>query len=65
MNDWRIFRPAIWLGMLGIALVLLINPPEFGAVVVGVAVGLAVRTEAARRRGVSLRRRGPRPRRRR
>jgi hypothetical protein len=59
-GDWRDFRPAIWLAMLGVALVLLVSPPVIGAVLIGVAVGLAIRTAQARRRGLSLRPRGTR-----
>ncbi|MFL5861522.1 MAG: hypothetical protein ACJ780_12180 [Solirubrobacteraceae bacterium] len=50
MNGWRAYRPAIWLGMLGLALILLIEPPYLGAVVLGVAVGIAIRVRVARRR---------------
>jgi hypothetical protein len=59
-GDWRDFRPAIWIAMLGVALILLVSPPYLGAVPVGVALGLAIRTEQARRRGLSLRQRGRR-----
>ena len=27
-QDWRIYRPAIWLAMLGVALILVLNPPR-------------------------------------
>ncbi len=57
-GDWRDFRPAIWLAMLGLALILLVSPPYIGAVLIGVALGVAIRTGQARRRGVSLRARG-------
>jgi len=50
MNDWRIFRPAIWLGMLGIAILLLIQPPFFGVAIVGAAIGIALKIEVGRRR---------------
>jgi hypothetical protein len=59
-GDWRDFRPAIWLAMLGVALVFLVSPPYIGAPLIGIAFGLAIRTEQARRRGLSLRRRGKR-----
>ena len=49
-GDWRAFRPAIWLAMLGIALLLLIAPPYIGAVVIGFAIGVAARVEGRRRR---------------
>jgi len=51
MQDWRIFRPAIWLGMLGIALILVVRPAYFGAAVLGAAIGIGIRIERARRRG--------------
>ena len=50
MNNWRVFRPAIWLGMLGVALLLLVNPFFFGAVLIGAAMGIAFRIETGRRR---------------
>ena len=50
MNDWRIFRPAIWLGMVGIAILLLIQPPFFGVAIVGAALGIALKIEVGRRR---------------
>lgn len=51
MNDWRTYRPAIWLAMLGIALILLIQPPYLGAAVIGAAIGVALRIQIGRRRG--------------
>jgi hypothetical protein len=50
MQDWRAFRPAIWLAMLGVALMLLIAPFYLGVVVIGAGIGAAVRIETARRR---------------
>ncbi|HEX3975303.1 MAG TPA: hypothetical protein VHW96_03515 [Solirubrobacteraceae bacterium] len=50
MQDWRVFRPAIWLGMLGIALVLLVTPVFIGAAVVGGAIGIGLKIESGRRR---------------
>jgi hypothetical protein len=49
-NDWRVFRPAIWLAMLGIALILLVNPPYIGALALGAAIGIALRIQTRRRR---------------
>ena len=60
MNDWRIFRPAIWLAMLGVAVMLLVAPFYLGAVLLGAAAGTALRIEQGRRRlarGQSPRRR--------
>lgn len=48
-DDWRAFRPAIWLAILGVALILLITPPYIGAVALGAAIGIAVRIEGRRR----------------
>jgi hypothetical protein len=63
-GDWRVFRPAIWLAMLGIALIVVVRPPYIGAAVLGAAIGIALRIGLARRRA-SARRRGsagaPRP----
>jgi hypothetical protein len=50
MSDWRVFRPAIWLGMLGVAIMLLVAPVYIGAVVLGAAIGLGIRIETGRRR---------------
>jgi hypothetical protein len=50
MNDWRMFRPAVWIGMLGVALVLLVTPIYFGAVLLGAAIGIAFRVQTGRRR---------------
>jgi hypothetical protein len=49
VSDWRAYRPAIWLAMLGIALLLLISPPYIGALFLGAAVGVAFRIERRRR----------------
>ncbi|MGZ4166935.1 MAG: hypothetical protein ACXVRM_09305 [Solirubrobacteraceae bacterium] len=50
MQDWRAFRPAIWLAMLGVALILVIQPAYFGAALLGAAIGVAIRIEMVRRR---------------
>jgi hypothetical protein len=50
MNDWRVFRPAIWLGMLGIAVMLLVSPVYIGILFLGGALGVGVRIEMGRRR---------------
>ena len=49
-GDWRDFRPAIWLAMLGIAVMLLVAPFFIGAVFLGAAIGVAIRIEQRRRR---------------
>jgi hypothetical protein len=48
-RDWRDFRPAIWAAMIGIALMLVLNPPYIGAGFVGVAIGIAIKIERRRR----------------
>jgi hypothetical protein len=50
MNDWRMFRPAIWLAMLGVAVMLLVAPFYLGAVLLGAAIGVALRIDQRRRR---------------
>lgn len=50
MQDWRVFRPAIWLAMLGVAVMLLVAPVYIGVAVVGAAIGLGLRIQTARRR---------------
>jgi hypothetical protein len=57
-GDWRDWRPAIWLAMLGIAVMLLVNPFYFGAIFIGAAIGAAMRIHQRRRRLGG----GPRPR---
>ena len=58
-GDWKDFRPAIWLAMLGIALILVLNPPYLGAALLGAGIGIAARVQL-RRRGLPA---GPRRRR--
>jgi hypothetical protein len=63
MQDWRVFRPAIWLAMLGVALLLLIYPAYIGAAVLGGAIGVGIKIETSRRRaarGLPPQRRRPR-----
>ncbi|MEA2146640.1 MAG: hypothetical protein QOG59_2227 [Solirubrobacteraceae bacterium] len=47
-GDWKDFRPAIWLAMIGIALVLVLNP-YVGAAVLGAAIGIALKVERGHR----------------
>lgn len=49
-GDWRVYRPAIWLAMLGVALILLVAPAYIGAVVLGVSIGVGARIYTRRRR---------------
>jgi hypothetical protein len=42
-RNWTRFRPAIWLAMLGVALVLVVNPPYVGAIFLGAAIGVALK----------------------
>jgi hypothetical protein len=46
---WQVFRPAIWLAMLGIALALVVNPPYIGVAVLGASIGIAGRIATRRR----------------
>ncbi len=48
-GDWRDYRPAIWMAMLGVALLLLVTPFYVGAVFVGSSIGLAIRITQRRR----------------
>jgi hypothetical protein len=41
MNDWKRYRPAIWLAILGVALALVLNLIA-GAVFIGAALGVGV-----------------------
>jgi len=57
-GDWRDYRPAIWLAMLGIAVLLVVQLPVgyIGAVALGGSIGLAARITQRRR---AIARRGP------
>jgi hypothetical protein len=48
-GDWRDFRPAIWLAMLGVALALVLSPPYVGAILIGAAIGVALKISRQRR----------------
>jgi hypothetical protein len=50
-GDWRDWRPAIWLTMLGIAVMLLVSPFYFGALFIGAAIGASIRIRQRRRAG--------------
>jgi hypothetical protein len=52
-GDWRAWRPAIWLAMLGVAVMLLVNPPYIGAVFIGGAIGAAIRIRQRSRRAAA------------
>jgi hypothetical protein len=58
-SDWRIWRPAIWLAMLGVAVMLLVTPAFIGAIFLGAAIGAAIRIEQRRRRALASRDRKP------
>jgi hypothetical protein len=49
-GDWRIWRPAIWLVMLGIAVALVVNPWWLSAVFFGAAIGSAIQIRKRRQR---------------
>ena len=63
-GDWRDFRPAIWLAMLGVAVMLLVSPFYFGAVFLGAGIGVGIRINQ-RRRIAARRQPAPRQRKRR
>jgi len=48
-GDWRDYRPAIWLTMLGIAVAILVQPPYLSALLFGAAIGAAIRIRQRRR----------------
>jgi hypothetical protein len=62
-SDWRVWRPAIWLVMLGIAVALVFQPWYFSAVFFGAAIGSGIRIRQQRRRAAIAAREGPAPRR--
>jgi hypothetical protein len=48
-GDWRDYRPAIWVAMLAIALLILISSPTIGVILLGGSIGLAIRITQRRR----------------
>jgi hypothetical protein len=52
-GDWRDYRPAIWLAMLGVAVALIVNPWYFGAIFLGAGIGAAIRIRQRRRAAAS------------
>jgi hypothetical protein len=61
-GDWRDWRPAIWLTMLGIAVMLLFSPFYIGALFIGAAIGAAIRINQRRRRAAAIAAAPPPPR---
>ena len=52
-GDWKDWRPAIWLAMLGVAVALLVNPWYIAAIPFGAAIGAAIRIQQRRRRAAA------------
>jgi hypothetical protein len=48
-GSWRDYRPAIWLAMVGVAVMLLFSPAYVGALFLGGAIGVAVKVNRGRR----------------
>jgi hypothetical protein len=51
--SWKVWRPVIWLTMIGIALGVLVNP-YVGVLVIGGALGVAARIARRHRQGPTL-----------
>jgi hypothetical protein len=49
-QDWRAYRPAIWLTMIGIAVIVVVSPHYLGAFFLGGAIGAVIRIRQRRRR---------------
>jgi uncharacterized membrane protein len=49
-GDWRSYRPAIWLAMLGVAVIIIVTPHYLGAFLLGGAIGAAIRIRQRRAR---------------
>lgn len=49
-RDWHDWRPAIWLMMIGVALMLLLHPFFVGALFIGAGIGAGLRIRQRRRR---------------
>jgi hypothetical protein len=58
-GDWRVWRPPIWLVMLGIAVMLLVSPWYIGAVFFGAAIGSAMRIRQRQQRALAAPRKRP------
>jgi hypothetical protein len=52
-DDWKIWRPVIWLTMVAIAVALLIQPWFLAAVPLGMAIGAGIRIQQRRRRAAA------------
>jgi hypothetical protein len=48
-GDWRDWRPALWLVMLGVAVIIAVSPHYLGAAFIGGAIGVALRIRQRRR----------------
>ena len=59
-GDWRDFRLAIWMAMLGVAVIVLVSPPYIGALLIGWAIGVGIQIARRRRRLAAGRERRPR-----
>jgi hypothetical protein len=59
--NWRRYRPAIWLMMLGVALVLVLNPAYVGGAVLGAGIGVGLRIWRRQRTRGPRRSAGTRP----
>jgi hypothetical protein len=49
-RNWHDWRPAIWLTMIGVALMLLLHPFFVGALFIGAGIGAGLRIRQRRRR---------------
>ena len=49
-DDWRAYRPAIWLAILGVAIIIVVSPHYLGAFLLGLAIGAAIRIRQRRAR---------------
>ena len=49
-QNWRAYRPAIWLTMIGIAVILIVSPHYLGAFFLGGAIGAVIRIRQRRNR---------------
>jgi hypothetical protein len=49
VENWKIYRPAIWVAMLGVAVALLVAPAYLSAVPFGVALGMVLKIQIRKR----------------
>ena len=58
-GDWRDYRPAIWLAMVAVTVIVVVSPHYLGAFFLGGAIGAAIRIRGRHGRAARKRARPP------